>query len=168
MKFILAAFLGLVVSFGSFAKSCDGDNLNGVTPSKLLVYHTDKGHKTVDSTHPISFDVSHEEFSDSETLYHLSHGKSQDKTCKLYVHKDSEKFSLKQKENILVKSAEFTNGQFIMKLDHKNLSSIVCTGVKTMGDLKDVMEPYLMYNCKDKVAYQRPAGTTDRLPASAK
>lgn len=164
MKVLITSIL-LIFAFQSWSK-CGGRSLKEMTPSKFLIYHTDKMHKTVYSSYPVKFEVDHDELSVSETLFHISHGKKKDKLCSLNLAKDGSKFSLKQKEFLVVKSAEFKDNKFVMNLDHQKLSSIVCNGVTTMQDLKDVMEPYLMFNCKDTMAYQ-PAAQT-RLPASVK
>jgi hypothetical protein len=104
--------------------------------------------------------------SDMEYLYELSHKKDLDKKCTLNLNKTAKPFALKQKEELIVKSASLVDKQFTMVLDHESLSSINCTGVQTLGDLKDVMEPYLSFTCKDNFAYNEIKGGALRLPAS--
>ena len=166
MKTFAAVVMGMVITTGAMAK-CENMSLKEMTPTKFEIYHTDKGHKTASTEMPIKFELDHDELSQSETLFHISHHKKLDKSCMVHVANGEQKFTLKQKEYLYVTGASYVNDEFTMKLDHPKLSKIVCKGVSTMGDLKDTMEPYLMFACKDRLAYTKVAKTT-RLPASTK
>lgn len=145
---------------------CEGMSVKEFSPSKFTIYHTDKGHKLT----PVVFTQDEGDISDSEFLYQVSHKKNHDKKCSVVALDAKKGFTLKQKEQLIVKSAEIVGNTFVMNLNHASLKSIECTGVQTMGDIRDVVDPYLTFECRDKFAYQKMKveGVAARLPASTK
>ncbi|MFZ4713349.1 MAG: hypothetical protein ACOYL6_06545 [Bacteriovoracaceae bacterium] len=153
----------LFLSINSSAK-CTGDNLEDFAPSKFTVYQTDREHKFVGKTTPLVFSKEEDELSENNKLYHISHHKDLNKACALHSTPDST-FSLKAKEDFVVKAIESNKNGYRLVLDHAKLAFIDCKGIKTMGDLRDTLEPYLTFSCKDRF---KPKTLSGRLPASVR
>jgi hypothetical protein len=148
---------------------CEGMSLNETTPSKFLVYHTDKEHKYMSATNPISYNQGAGDVSDSEYLYQVSHKKNHEKKCQIVAKEGIASFALKQKTELTITSAEMQGNKFVMNLNDEKIKSIECTGVQTLGDVKDVMDPYLTFECKNKFAWNKTKQDgLARLPASVK
>ena len=160
MKFTIL-FFSIAFSLQSYAK-CTGEKLEDFAPKKFMVYQVDRDHKFVGKKTPLVYQKEQEELSDSDRLYHISHNKSPNKHCSLHTN-PNQTFSLKTKEHLSVKTIENNNGVYRLVLEHPTLAHIDCKGIKTMGDLRDTLDPYLTFECKDRF---KPKTDNGRLPAS--
>lgn len=163
MKKLIVGSLALTMMSNIYAK-CTNDDISLSAPGKFIVYQTDKEHKFLDLKHPMTFEMQEGHLSQADHLYHISHGKERSKHCELYLNGDYKNYSLKGKDKFQVKKVQWINNHYVMMLDHEKLGHIDCTGVKTFGDLRDAMEPYLTFSCKDRFKASAEAG--GRFPAS--
>ena len=172
MRKFFFCLLTCTFSFATYS-ACTNFNAEDSAPSKITVFQTDKKHKNFDSNNQIVFNKFQEELSEDEMLYHISHRKMANKNCFLQNSDIDPSYYLMPKSEFIVKSAHMIDGSYELRVEGKNLSHLKCTGIKTLGDLKDVLEPYLTFNCKNLIKVRKEVtanGTvrkTMRAPASA-
>lgn len=163
MKYLFLS-LSALLSLNMAHAKCTADKLEEFAPAKFTVYQVDREHKFVGKTTPLVFAKEEHELSESDRLYHISHKKSPNKHCSLVSLPDST-FSLKSKEEFQVTKVESNEGVLRIVLGHEKLAHIDCKGIQTMGDLRDALEPYLTFDCKQRF---KPKTVNGRLPASIK